>query len=191
MKSMFRITSVFLTAILIASAFATPVVASRGNDRGNAQRQGQGHQKQLHIDAEVRFINDQIVLVAETRQGLVGIPIVLSDTISVDGQMVPLKKHADGFVVPTAGGAIVVPFDEFRVLVTNGEVLLVADVNPIITAALVALGVKLGAKYIPILAGVNPSATAKLVGSAVGGGAGAAVGAPLDILLITGLAGWR
>jgi len=178
MKLLIKGISVLLVMVLIVSTFATPVAARRGGG------QGEGRQTKS-VDAEVRMLNGQLVIVVETREGYVSIPVSLSEGVSVNGRIIPLALQGNGVVVPTEDGPIVVPIEEFEVIVAGGQVFLVAEVNPIITAALFFLGAKLGAKYFPIAIGVKSKA-ATIAGGTAGAAAGTVVGAPLDIILITG-----
>ncbi|MBS4055345.1 MAG: hypothetical protein KGZ64_11385 [Thermaerobacter sp.] len=178
MKLLIKGISLLLTMVLIVSTIATPVAAGRGG------RRGEGRQTKS-VDAEVRILNGQLVIVVETKEGYVSVPVSLSESVSVNGQTIPLALQGNGVVVPTEDGPIVVPIEEFDVIVANGQVFLVAEENPIITAALFFLGAKLGAKYFPIAIGIKSKA-ATMEGAKAGAAAGTVLGAALDLILITG-----
>ncbi|MBT9147620.1 MAG: hypothetical protein DDT32_01382 [Syntrophomonadaceae bacterium] len=73
------------------------------------------------FDAEVRVIAGQPVITVETKRGHVDIPFALSEVFLVDGQTIPLQLQGDGVVVPTQNGFVVVPLEEFEVVVVYAE----------------------------------------------------------------------
>lgn len=163
MKLLIKGISVLLVMVLMVSTFATPVVAGRG--RGT----GEGRQTES-VDAEVRMLNGQMVIVVEAREGYVTIPVLLSESVRVDGRSIPLALQGNGVVVPTEDGPIVVPIEEFEVIVAGGQVFLVAEVNPLFTFGLALLAAKYGAKH--------------LGGQAAAAGVGALAGHKLDAWII-------
>lgn len=72
----------------------------------------------------------------------------------MDGQIVPLVLRNDSVVVPAEDGPIVIPISEFHVLMVNGQVVLVADENPLVFLAV------LGAAAAGGIAGVTGGAAA-------------------------------
>lgn len=181
MKRIYRLVSIALTIIVLAAVHATPVAANNGRPRGLV-RLGDSR----YVNAEVRATDGRTMLVIETRETEIQVPVVLSGVVFVDGRAVPASLQGDGLRVQTDGGSVHIPLEEFEVVVVDGRLMLKAEVNPLITSALFALGAKLGAKYFPILIGVN-SKSATIAGGIAGAGAGGALGVGLDLLLITRL----
>ncbi len=148
MKKGFKLVSVLLTVTLMMLFFVTPVAARQGDNQGRGQdRQTARHIR--YLDAEVKVINGQPVIVVETKKGYVNVPLVLSGEVFVDGRAVPARLQGNGLVVPTEDGDMVVPLEEFEPVVVGGQMVLVAEENPIILlfifAGAVAGGVAGGA----------------------------------------------
>lgn len=163
MKLLIKGISLLLMMVLVVSTLATPVAAGRGGG------QGEGRQTKS-VDAEVSMLNGQLVIVVETREGYVSIPVLLPESVRVDGRTIPLVIQGNGVVLPTEDGPIVVPIEEFEVIVANGQVFLAAEVNPLFTIGLALLAVKYGAKH--------------LGGQAAAAGVGALAGHKLDAWII-------
>ncbi|MBT9148196.1 MAG: hypothetical protein DDT32_01966 [Syntrophomonadaceae bacterium] len=171
-RRVFKVVSVMLTVILLVSVSVTSVAAGQGY--GREQRNVPTPEIQ-HLDAEVRVIAGQPVIVVENEGGYVHIPFALSGDVLVQG---------NGVVVQTEDGSVVVPLEEFEVVVVGGgQLALVAEGNPIFTLIFFAVGAKLGAKYFPVLAGVKANTASKKAGALAGAAAGSAVGAAYDAIL--------
>ncbi|MBS3887571.1 MAG: hypothetical protein KGZ56_11010 [Dethiobacter sp.] len=148
MKKKFRIVSMLLTVVLLMSAFLTPVAAGQRNGRGQER---QNEQQIQYIDAEVQVIDGQPVLRYETEEGYADIPFAVpAYALSVDGQKVAVERQGDAILLPTEDGFEAVPFKDFSVAMMNGQIMLLAEVNPIWKLLPIAL-VKVG------LAGVTLS----------------------------------
>ncbi len=117
-RKVFKVVSVILTVILLASVSVTSVDARQEGGRG---RRNVLTPTMQYIDAEVKVINGQPVIVVETKKGYVNVPFALSGDVLVQG---------NGVVVQTEDGFVVVPLEDFEVAVVDGEVVLVAEVNP-------------------------------------------------------------
>ncbi|MFW0861686.1 MAG: hypothetical protein AAGT88_06320 [Dethiobacter sp.] len=100
------------------SVFVTPAAA--GQESGGKRRNVPTPEIQ-HLDAEVKIINGQPVIIIETEEGYLNVPFALSGDVLVQG---------NGVVVQTEDGFVVVPLEDFEVAVVDGEVVLVAEVNP-------------------------------------------------------------
>ncbi|MBT9173736.1 MAG: hypothetical protein DDT21_02141 [Syntrophomonadaceae bacterium] len=147
MKKKYRIVSVLLTVILLMSVFVAPVAAGRENGRGRGEERGRGRQsaRQIqYLDAEVRVIDGQPVLRYETEDGYADIPFDLpAYAISADGQKVAVERQGDAILLPTEDGFEAVPLKDFSVVMMNGQIMLLAEVNPIWKLLPIAL-VKVG-----------------------------------------------
>ena len=110
------------------------------------------------------MIDGQPVFVYETEEGYEKIPFSMSDLgdyAYADGQKVPLKTQGNSILVPTEEGLVSVPIEEFDVVMVDGQIVLIAEENPIVLGVpkwfiayqLVKMGVISGAA---IYAGVNP-----------------------------------
>jgi hypothetical protein len=143
MKKKFRIVSMLLTVVLLMSAFVTPVAAGQGNGRGQER---QNEQQIQYIDAEVQVIDGQPVIKVEARDGnATHIPVQLPGTILVDSQIVPLVVRNGAVVIPTEDGPVAVPVPDFDVVVVDGQVALITEVNPAPIIKLIAKGIVTGA----------------------------------------------
>ncbi len=129
----------------------------------------------VYLDAEIQVIDGQPMIVAETRAGYVNVPFVLSGDVLVQGNRV---------VVPTEEGIVVVPIEDFCVVMVDGQVALAAAVNPIFlipiaVGALAGAGTAAGIIAAAKSVGVITAVTAKTVfwpavgaGAVVGGAGG-------------------
>ncbi|GEM_PF-5633410 len=129
MKKVLRKLSVILTVVMVMSAFAVPVAAGQENGAG---RRNVAVTEIQCFDAEVRVIDGQLVIVAETNNGNIRhVPVQLPQTIWLDGELQPLVVEAGAVVVPTEDGPVIVPLEEFDVGMVNRQVVSVAEVNPV------------------------------------------------------------
>jgi len=146
-KEKLRLVSILLTVFLLMSAFVTPVAAGRGNGRGQERKSEQQIQ---YLDAEVRVIDGQPILRYETEEGYADIPFDLpAYVISADGQRVAVQRHGDAILLPTEDGFEAFPLKDFSVVMMNGQIMLLAEVNaiwllPIAKAAVIAALKKAG-----------------------------------------------
>lgn len=137
MKTKMRLVSLLLTVVMLMSAFVTPVAAGQGNGRGQ-ERQIQ------YLDAEVQVINGQPVLRYETKDGYADIPFDLpAYAISAEGQKVAVERQGNAILLPTEDGFEAVPLKDFSVAMMNGQIMLLAEVNPLWKLLPIAL-VKVG-----------------------------------------------
>lgn len=180
MKKKFRIVSLLLTAVLLMSVYVTPAVASQGENRGQERGQEKQDADQIqYLDAEVQVIDGRPVLKVETEEGHTGIPFEFpAYAISADGQEVAVKREGDAILLPTENGLEAVPLKDFCVVMVNGQIMLLAEVNPLwkfpiakaaVIAALNKAGVKVtrvsiyvGARL--MLAGARVTKTSVAVG---------------------------
>mgnify|MGYP004702530357 CR=1 FL=1 len=140
-KKKIRIVSMLLTVVLLMSAFVTPVAAGRGSGRGQERGQGRQGEQIQYLDAEVRVIDGQPVLRYEAEDGYADIPFDLpAYVISADGQRVAVQRHGDAILLPTEDGFEAVPLKDFSVVMMNGQIMLLAEVNPIWKLIPVAIG---------------------------------------------------
>ena len=143
-KKKFRIVSILLTVVMLMSAFVTPVAAGQGNGRGQERKSESQIQ---YLDAEVQVIDGQPVLRYETEDGYVDIPFEIpAYALSADGQKVAVERQGDAILLPTEDGFEAVPLKDFSVVMINGQIMLLAEVNApwLIPVVLIAARVILG-----------------------------------------------
>lgn len=161
-----------LAVTMVMSAFAVPAAAGQGDGGDRGEERGREKQDVSHIrylDAEVRVIGGQPLIVGDGNVTL--LPVRFPETVLVDGQAVPLVVRNGAVVVPTEDGPVAVPVSDFDVATVDGQVMFVAEENPLI---FIAAGAILGG-----MAGIGTGAAAvaglKYVGVAVGAGAAKAI----------------
>jgi len=87
----------------------------------------------------------------------------------VNAQPIPLMIENSAVVVPTKDGTITVPFKEFEVVVINGQIVLVAEENPLILIP-IAFYALAGGAAAGGLASLLGASVKVIKWSAVGGG---------------------
>jgi hypothetical protein len=157
MKKNFKTISVLLTVVLLMSAFATPVAAGRENGRGQERGQERQNAQQVqYLDAEVLVIDGQPLLRYEIEDGYADIPFEIpAYALSVDGQKVAVERQGDAILLPTEDGFEAVPLKDFSVVMMNGQIMLLAEVNPIWKLVPIAVGLAFKAKLISALSAVG------------------------------------
>ena len=93
------------------------------------------------------MIDGQPVLKYETEDGYADIPFEIpAYALSADGQKVAVERQVDAILLPTEDGFEAVPLKDFSVVMMNGQIMLLAEVNVIwlIPAVLIAARVILG-----------------------------------------------
>jgi hypothetical protein len=116
--------TVFAALALLVPVFMVPAAAAQAQEK--YQRE-----EVVYLDAEVRMIEGQPVLVVETEEGYENIPFELSGHLyGADGQRVALEMQGNSIILPTEDGPVAVPIEEFCVVMVDGQVTLLAEVNP-------------------------------------------------------------
>lgn len=87
-------------------------------------------EERVYLDAEVRMIDNQLVLAVEREKEYINNPIRLPESVMFNSQIIPLKMQEKGVIIPTEDGPVVVPFEDFEVVMINGELTLLTEVNP-------------------------------------------------------------
>lgn len=107
--------------------------------------------------------------------------------IWLDGELQPLVSQDGAVVVLTECGPIAIPLEEFAVVVVDGQVVLVAEENPIVILAAAILGGAAG-----IGAGAAAVAGLKSVGIVLGKTAGQIVVATVGLAgaIVGGAQAW-
>jgi len=162
--------SVLLTVALLLTVFATPVAARQREDRGESRGGGRQNAREIqYLDAEVRLINGRPMIVIEVKDRDVYIPFELTEKILVNDQIIPIAIERGMVVVPTENGYLTVPFEDFDVTITNGQVMLATDANPLIIIPVLVIG---AGSLLGGLAGIGTGAAAvaglKVAGFTVG-----------------------
>jgi len=141
--------SVVLTVVLLLTVFVTPVAARQRGDQEESQGRGRQNAREIqYLDAEVQLINGQPVLWYETEEGYVNIPFDMpSYALSDDGQELPLKRQDDAILLPTEDGLEAVLLKDFSVAMMNGQIVLLAEVNPVLK---IPIAIIAGAKIVII-----------------------------------------
>jgi len=170
MKKSLKMISVVLTVALLLTVFATPVAARQRGDRGESRGGGRQNAREIqYLDAEVRLINGQPMIVIEVKDRDVYIPFELTEKILVNDQIIPIAIERGTVVVPTENGYLTVPFEDFDVIITNGQVMLATDANPLIIIPVLVIG---AGSLLGGLAGIGTGAAAvaglKVAGFTVG-----------------------
>jgi len=134
-----------LTLVMVLLAFVVPAAAGQENGAG---RRNVAEPETQYLDAEVRVIDGQPVLIFEKDKGNVTHEFPWPETAIVDGKEVALQRQGDYFLLPTADGVEEVSIEDFDVAMVAGQIVLMASVNPwwtipvaVATAALKAAGV--------------------------------------------------
>ena len=170
MKEKLRLVSLLLTVVMLMSAFVTPVAAGQGNGRGQERKSEQQIQ---YLDAEVRVIDGQPMLMIEAEEGYVSYEFPWPEIALVDGKAVALKKQGNYFLLPTTDGYEKISIEEFEVALVAGQLMLSTSINPwwtipiaVATASLKAAGVAITTatlKAATILIAAGKAVTARTV----------------------------
>jgi hypothetical protein len=119
----FKVLSVFAALALLVPVFMVPAAAVQAQEK--YQRE-----EVVYLDAEVRVINGQPVIMVETEAGYESIPFELPSYLhGADGQKAALEMQGNSVVLPTEDGPVAVPIEDFCVVVVDGQVALMAEVN--------------------------------------------------------------
>lgn len=92
----------------------------------------------IWLDAEIKVINGQPMMVIEGDEEYgeeyFFIPLELPEValFTVDGQEKGLEVKDNSVLVQTEDGIVAVPLEDFCVVIVSGEVMLIAEVNPIL-----------------------------------------------------------
>ncbi len=147
MKKVMKFVCVCVTTVLMASVYVMPAAAAqRGGQDRKAERKAQ---ETIYLDAEVRVIDGQPVLVFEGRGNeRTQHPFPWPQTAIVDGREVPLQREGNYFLLPAEGEVERVSIEDFDVTFHDGQIMLSTQVNPlwkiapaVATAALIRLGI--------------------------------------------------
>jgi hypothetical protein len=84
----------------------------------------------VYLDAEVRVIDGQPLIVIETEEGYQHIPFESPNYVhTIDGQKIALERQGSSVILPTEDGPVTVPIEEFCVVLVDGQVVLMTEVN--------------------------------------------------------------
>jgi hypothetical protein len=125
----FKVLAVFLVLALVMPMVMMPVGAAQAQEK--CPWEGV-----VYLDAEIKVIDGQPVLVYETEAGYEKIPFSLPDYAyalteeQAGGQKMPLQTQGNSILVPTEEGPVAVPIEDFCVVMIDGEVALLAEENP-------------------------------------------------------------
>ena len=155
-------------AMLVALAMIFSVVPGMA---GTVEAGNEGWEEEvIYLDVEVKVVNGQPMLVVEGEEEYgeeyLLIPLELPEVASfiVDGQVKELEVKNNAVLVTTEDGIVAVPIEDFCVVMVDGEVMLLAEVNPLFTIGLALLVAKFGATA---LGGKAAAAGVGAVGGAV------------------------
>ena len=142
----FKVLAGFLALVLPVVMMPAGVVQAQERDEREPQV--------VYLDAEVRVIDGQPVLVYETEAGYEKIPFQLYPegqepvvNMMVDGEPVTVRADGTYLLIPTEEGIERVCVSEFDVVKIDGEVVLFHEVNPGVIAIIgaIAAGIAIGA----------------------------------------------
>ena len=149
----------------------------------NSTRRNNGREARIvYLEVEIEVIDGQPVLAIEGEEEygeeylFISLELPEVASFTVDGQVKELEVKNNAVLLPTEDGTVAVPIEDFCVVMVDGEVMLLAEKNPVFTIGLAILG----AKYFPVLIGIKASTGAKIAGGTVGVGTGTAAGIIAD-----------
>ncbi len=118
-------------AVIVAIALIAPVVIM---PVGSTYAQEKCfYERVKYLDVEIKVIDGQPMFVYETEKGYEKIPFSMSDLggyACANSQKVPLRTQGNNILVPTEEGLVAVPIEEFDVVMVDGQIALLAEVNP-------------------------------------------------------------
>lgn len=129
MKKVMKFVCVCVATVLMASVYVVPAAAAQ---RGGQDRKAEGKaQETVYLDAEVRVIDGQPVLVFEGQGNERSEhPFPWPQTAIVDGREAPLQREGNYFLLPAEGEVERVSIEDFDVTFQDGQIMLSAQVNP-------------------------------------------------------------
>ena len=132
-----------VVAMLVALAMVFSVVPGMA---ATVEAGNEGWEEEIiWLDAEIEVIDGQPMLVVEGDEEYgeeyLFIPLELPELIlvTIDGQVKELEVKNNAVLVPTGDGIVAVPIEDFCVVMVDGEVMLLAEENPIIEAKLIGM----------------------------------------------------
>ena len=133
-----------VVAMLVALAMVFSVVPGMAAtvEAGNEDWE----EEVIWLDVEIEIIDGQPMMVIEgdeeSGEEYLFIPLELPETIlaTSDGQIVELEVKDNFVLVPTEDGMVAVPIEDFCVVMVDGQVMLLAEVNPIKVIAVYKIG---------------------------------------------------
>ncbi|MCL0049737.1 hypothetical protein M1N04_01400 [Peptococcaceae bacterium] len=121
----FKVLAVVVALALVMPMVMMPVGAAYAQEKCFYERV-------KYLDIEIKMIDGQPMFVYETEKGYEKIPFSMSDLggyAYANGQKVPLKTQGNNILVPTEEGLVAVPIEEFDVVMVDGQIALLAEVN--------------------------------------------------------------
>ncbi|MCL0101004.1 hypothetical protein M1N80_04320 [Peptococcaceae bacterium] len=121
----FKVLAVVAALALVMPMVMMPVGAAHAQEKCFCERV-------KYLDVEIKVIDGQPMFVYETEKGYEKTPFSMSDLGSyayANGQKVPLQTQGNSILVPTEEGLVPVPIEEFDVVMVDGQIALLAEVN--------------------------------------------------------------